>query len=107
VTGRARYGNPIDGGMDTARSKAPASAGEVAARQAVCDEALAYLVRTGNADVAEALGLVESKRRRGTGNAMAKTCPVCSAQFLPTGSRVQTCSRACAGKSRSHGEVNR
>lgn len=92
----------LSGGMDTARSQTPANVQEADARAAVRQDALAFLVRTGNADVAEVLGLVESTRKRkrseyadsARSRKALRECPICGIDFTPVHEQV-TCSRAC------------
>jgi predicted nucleic acid-binding Zn ribbon protein len=93
-------GNPIGGGMETARSKTPANAAERAARNLERYWALAYLKRKGLADgedsVAAILGLTPPPLRGASANlGPSADCVICNKPYTPTSSKQQACSRVC------------
>lgn len=97
-------GFPTDGGMATTRSHATPA--DTAARAADEREALAYLERTGNGDLAEILGLTAATpRRKSTAirvrRVAARQCLVCNAVYQPSNARQITCSRSC-GRTHAH-----
>lgn len=101
-------GDMLSGGMETARSKAPATPEEAAVQAAVQADALAYLTRQGLADgpesIAAILGLVGEPSRRTQAavvNRVAfalKPCLECGERFTPRRAEQVVCSKACSNR---------
>lgn len=83
--------NQVSGGMDTARVPAAASQREADARTDTALAAIAYLRRTGNDDLLDMLGLVETVRK------WTVPCanPGCERQFTPRRKGHRHCSAEC------------
>lgn len=96
---QAGIGFPTDGGMATTR--AAATTQDIATREADRADALAYLTRTGNTDLAVILGLAAApKRTKPPRNTSPRRCAYsqCGIDFLPASGSQLTCSRSCGGK---------
>jgi hypothetical protein len=98
-------GAVLAAGQDTARVQTPATPAEAHARAVRDADALAYLHRTGNADLAEILGLARTKPARRAPKPISiartrsypeQTCPGCGNRFTPPKARQQCCSPSCA-----------
>lgn len=99
---QAGIGFPTDGGMATTRTTATTQ--DIATRAAEQADALAYLHRTGNADLAVILGLAAAAPRREPSPAIRKRryetrrCLVCETEYRPTRAEQITCGRSCGRK---------
>lgn len=95
---------PASGGMATTRTPTPVTPEQIAAHEADQADALAYLTRTGNHDIAEILGLTDVAPARKKSVAVSdrrraiQQCPACQQEYQPTTARQITCSRACSRK---------